>query len=100
MGDYGEGHHCRIIIVTHKLCDRNSVAACREILTETTKMVQSMKPALESIDRIGNVPRQQVDAVQRMPAASAVNNLHSEVNTFSLIASEKNASSIIFRIVQ
>ena len=71
-----------LLSVTHELCDRNTVTACREIITEASKMVSSMKPTLEAIDRLGNALRQQVDAMRRTPAVSAVYNLHSKVDMF------------------
>ena len=72
-----------LLSVAHKLCDRNSVTACREIITEASKMVGSMKPTLETIDRLGNALQQQVDAVRRTSAVSALHNLHRKVDMFS-----------------
>jgi len=76
------------------------MAAYCEILTETAKTIQSMKPVLESVDKIGSALREEEDAVRRTPAASAVHNLHSkEIRVFSDCIRE-NASSIIFCVMQ
>jgi len=52
-----------LLTVAHRLCDRSSLPACRDILNETGKVIQSMKPLLETVDRIGNALRQQADAL-------------------------------------
>jgi len=65
-----------LLSAAHRLSEKSTMSACRDVLAETGKVIESMKPLLDTVDRIGNALRLQVEAARRTPSVSAVSDLH------------------------
>jgi len=59
-----------LLSVAQKLCEKSGSFACREMLTKSRNVVESMRAPVEAVEHIVNAMKQQADSVRRMPSVS------------------------------